>query len=158
MTTIDEAAIRARAEKRYFVIDREHIVAAMADARDLLSLLDAARRERDEYRKEWESACERLAADPHNAKAFGKRVAELLHEIRELRRERDEAIGQMAKLRRLVSTLLPKLDDLTADRDALRAALEFYADPIQWTRHGDAIADEGKKARKAIADLQAKPQ
>lgn len=33
----------------------------------------------------------------------------------------------------------------------LRKALAFYADPEQWGRHGDAVADAGKVARSALS-------
>ena len=37
-----------------------------------------------------------------------------------------------------------------AERDVYRKALVFYADPLEWGKDGDAIADEGKVARRAL--------
>jgi hypothetical protein len=45
------------------------------------------------------------------------------------------------------------LDELGADVAHLRKVLGFYADPEQWGRHGDAVADGGKKARAVLAAL-----
>lgn len=46
--------------------------------------------------------------------------------------------------------LFGELTRARCEIDRLRAALEFYASPEQYGRHGDAIADGGDVARKAL--------
>jgi hypothetical protein len=144
---IDEAAIRARIAERYAPDSQWR---DSKDALALLSLLDEARRERDEAKMKHTAARE---LHESSQSAFEKAHAAK----RLVERERDEA---RARLKTLTSSALlqttdhavtPELHAVARDRDALRAALEAISGMSNYEIMREV-------ARTAIAAVQAKKE
>lgn len=73
----------------------------------------------------------------------------------------ERAVAAEAKLKELSHDVFDD-DGMLAEHKALqvqvaklREALEWYANPVQWTQHGDALADKGRTAQKSLASVQA---
>jgi chromosome segregation ATPase len=128
----------------------EEILALVAAERnaepELCAAIEQLLADRDEYKREWESACERLAADPHGAKLLGERVAELLA-------ERDAAIRELEDAR---TTHHEALGRLLFERDA---ALARCAELERQATAADSERSEMLKAwdeqRARCAELEA---
>src|ERR1700690_526745 len=96
-------------------------------ARELLPLvlaemqnIAAITAERDTYRTEWESACERLRNDDPQIERLSARVAEVKEELAAMTADRD-------KLDRDNDAIRDECKRVMAERDAMREALEKIA-------------------------------
>jgi len=77
-----------------------------------------AREQRDEYRRAWESACESLRADPHNAKAWQEDNVRLRERVAELERE-------LAEAKYYAQVFNDSLDEATNVLDAIKDVVGY---------------------------------
>ena len=90
-----------------------------------LGMLDAelarVTAERDTYRTEWESACERLRNDAPQIEALTARVAEVKAELTAMTAERDKLDRDNDLIRDECKRVMAERDAVRAERAAFRA-------------------------------------